>query len=163
MLYTIFQAVIILGLVCVIALIINKVEDSKKDFMSFRETLALTELPIVTFFQGEHKLNFVLDTGANNSVLDMNAAMPLEVEPTDKVSEYVGVGGKKQMAPMMNINLTYKDKQYTDCFQVMDMSHVFSKIKETTGATVHGMIGNAFMQKYKYVLDFKEMIAYARK
>ena len=163
MLYTIFQAVIILVIVCVIALVINKVEDSKKDCMSFRETLALTELPIVTFFQGEHKLNFVLDTGANISVLDKDAAMPLEVEPTDKVSEYAGIGGKKQMAPMVNISLTYKDKQYTDCFQVMDMSHIFSEIKKTTGATVHGMIGNAFMQKYKYVLDFKEMIAYARK
>lgn len=134
-----------------------------KDYISFRESLALAELPIITFRQGEHKINCVLDTGANISVLDLEAAKPLEIKPSDKFSEYTGVSGVSQKAFIVKVSFNYKDKLFTEEFQVLDMSDTFSKIKKATGVTVHGMIGNAFMQKYKYVLDFKEMIAYSRK
>ena len=42
------------------------------------------------------------------------------------------------------------------------MSEAFKKIKDGNGATIHGLIGNSFMQKYKYVLDFDEMVAYSK-
>ena len=41
--------------------------------MSFREALDLVGLPIVTFYQGDKKLNFLLDTGANLSVINKAA------------------------------------------------------------------------------------------
>ena len=42
------------------------------------------------------------------------------------------------------------------------MNTVFTSIKNETGVTLHGLIGNSFMQKYKYVLDFDEMVAYSK-
>ena len=40
---------------------------------------------------------------------------------------------------------------------------IVSAIKNATGVTIHGVIGNKFMQKYKYILDFDKMIAYSKK
>ena len=41
-----------------------------KDVMSFKQSMELCDMPIVTFYIGEKKLNFVLDTGCIQSMLD---------------------------------------------------------------------------------------------
>lgn len=93
----------------------------------------------------------------------MTAAMPLEIEKTNKVSDFAGIGGGGTMTPIVSTIITYKGREFKEEFQVADMQKIFSKIKETTGVTIHGMLGNGFMQKYKYILDFDEMVAYYKK
>lgn len=154
-----FIAIIILGI------IINGVEDyhKKKNFMSFREALALADLPVITFYQKGVKLNFLFDTGANLSVIDSSVISKIEAEPTDRIARLSGIGGSISNVPIVNITFQYKEEEFTESFQSADMSSTFSAIKKSTGVTIHGMIGNAFMQKYKYVLDFDDMIAYSKK
>ena len=41
-----------------------------KDVMSFKQSMELCDMPIVTFYIGDRKLNFVLDTGCIQSMLD---------------------------------------------------------------------------------------------
>lgn len=159
----ILEIVVALCIVCVVALGINKIEDSKKDYMSFREALALAELPIVTFNQGDVKMNFILDTGANNNIIDERIIGLLQTVETQRIGRITGIGGKREDIPFKNLTFTYKNKEFNDDFQVINMSHTFDAIKTATGVTAHGIIGNAFMQKNKYVLDFKEMVAYSRK
>ena len=159
----IIQAIITLACVCAIALIVNKIEDSKKDYMSFREALALAELPIVTFNQGDKKINMILDTGANNNIIDKKVVESLITSPSSRIGRITGIGGSKEDIPFVTIEFSYKDKVFKDDFQVTDMSYTFNAIKAATGVTAHAMIGNSFMQKNKYVLDFKEMVAYSRK
>lgn len=133
-----------------------------RNLISFRETLDVADLPIVTFKQGEIKLNFVLDTGANYSLIDKSIEETLKVEDAKGNSTIVGLGGNLR-ASMKVIKFQYKNREFTETFQVLDMTSTIKSIKEKKGATIHGILGNAFMQKYKYVLDFKEMIAYSRK
>ena len=71
-----WKFIIILVIIALIAYIVNKVESTKKELnsrMSFKEALDLIELPIVTFYQGDKKLNFMLDSGSNLSIIDINA------------------------------------------------------------------------------------------
>lgn len=159
----ILKVVLILSLVVILAIIINHIEDKKKSFMSFRESLALAELPVVTFYQGDEKLNFLLDTGANISTIDQKVVNTITATFNEKISSTVGIGGRTN--PLMNVDIafTYKGRDFSDTFQVADMTPVFGAIKESTGVTVHGLIGNSFMQKYKYILDFNEMVAYSKK
>ena len=35
-------------------------------------------------------------------------------------------------------------------------------VKEETGVTIHGILGNTFFEKYGFVIDFKDFIAYAK-
>ena len=52
----VLEVLIIIIAVVTIALIVNGVESyNNKDIMSFREAMDLTNLPIVTFYQGDNK------------------------------------------------------------------------------------------------------------
>lgn len=64
-----------------VALIVNAVEDHKRNgepHMSFKESMDLVELPIITFYNNGKKLNFLLDTGANNSIINKSVIKDLD-------------------------------------------------------------------------------------
>lgn len=131
--------------------------------MSFRESLDLAELPVVTFYQGKTKINFILDTGSNLSIIDKSVASRLEIEPSDLNVSIIGIEGNSKNVTTGVMKVAYKDIQFEDVFQIIDMSKSFKSIKDRTGVTVHGILGNGFFQKYQYVLDFESMIAYTKK
>ena len=74
-------------LVLVVAFIANTIDDIRKrnnSKISFKEAMDLVELPVVTFYNGDTKLNFLLDTGSNVSYIN-NSIIPLLVhEKTGK-------------------------------------------------------------------------------
>ena len=157
------KIIIVIIAVVACAFLINKLEEKVSNTMSFREALALAELPVVTFYQGDKKLNLLLDTGANISIIDKEVASTISTKETPRVSKITGIGGSVKDVAIVDIILQYKNNTFEDGFQVTDMSSTFSAIKNATGVTIHGIIGNKFMQKYKYILDFDKMIAYSRK
>ena len=157
------KIIIVIIAVVACAFLINKLEEKVSNTMSFREALALAELPVVTFYQGDKKLNLLLDTGANISIIDKEVASTISTKETPRVSKITGIGGSVKDVAIVDIILQYKNSTFKDGFQVTDMSSTFSAIKNTTGVTIHGIIGNRFMQKYKYILDFDKMIAYSKK
>ena len=154
---------IILVLIVISAIIINGVEDcNRKDAMSFREAMDLTNLPIVTFYQGDKKFNFLLDTGATLSVINQAALESIIHTTTNKTGELYGVDGVKREVSYASINLAYKNKDYTEEFQVLDMQEAIDQVKAESGVNMVGIIGSEFFRKYKYVLDFDELIAYSK-
>ena len=62
----------------------------------------------------------------------------------------------------ISIDFTYNNKSYSSSFQVVDMQDAFDRVKQESGVTIHGILGNLFFEKYKYVLDFKELAAYTK-
>ena len=40
------------------------------------------------------------------------------------------------------------------------LENAFSTIEQESGIKLHGILGNRFFEKYRYILDFKELIAY---
>ena len=154
---------IILVLIVISAIIINGVEDcNRKDAMSFREAMDLTNLPIVTFYQGDKKFNFLLDTGATLSVINQAALESITHTTTNETGELYGVDGVKREVSYASINLAYKNKDYTEEFQVLDMQEAIDQVKAESGVNMVGIIGSEFFRKYKYILDFNELIAYSK-
>lgn len=135
----------------------NKRKEQTK--ISFKEGLDLTELPIVTFKQGDKKLHFLLDTGSNISYINSDVIKDIEVEDLDASSNTVGVGGTME-TKHYNIKIGYKDQEFVEEFGALDLSGAFSSIEAESGIKLHGIIGNRFFEKYKYILDFRELIAY---
>lgn len=143
------------------AALIKKYSKIYKSAISFRESLDLTGLPVVTFSQGKNKFNFLLDTGATNSVI--NEAQLTNIKHSiieDATCEVYGIEGNIQTVPFVHIEFM-RDIKYTGAFQVVDMSTAFDSVKAETGVTIVGILGNDFFQKYKYVLDYDTMIAYS--
>lgn len=160
----IFEVIIILVIVVISAIIINGVQDydRKKVEMSFKESMNLTELPIVTFYNGSTKLNFLLDTGANLCVINSRLIDSLNYKKLDEKGSIFGMEGNSVDIDYISMDFTYNSKSYSSSFQVVDMQEAFDRIKQESGVTVHGILGSRFFEEYKYVLDFKELIAYTK-
>jgi flagellar basal body rod protein FlgB len=160
----IFEVIIILVIVVISAIIINGVQDydRKKVEMSFKESMNLTELPIVTFYNGSTKLNFLLDTGANLCVINSRLIDSLNYKKLDEKGSVFGMEGNSVDIDYISMDFTYNSKSYSSSFQVVDMQEAFDRIKQESGVTVHGILGSKFFEEYKYVLDFKELIAYTK-
>lgn len=134
-----------------------------KDVISFGPGFALTELPIISLYQGENHFNFLLDTGSNDSIIDSNILDKLEYDMSDKQNSLFGMEGNKEIVSICNITLSYNGVDFPYEYNIRDMSAAFGSIKTESGVTLHGIIGSKFFNKYKYVLDFESLIAYAKR
>lgn len=153
---------LLVGVAAIVAHFVDLVRSKNSyDRMSFRETMDLTGLPIVTFRQGENKFNFVLDTGAYSSIIDSRVLDKLQYTELEGKSIGYGIDGKEHHMDIVGIVLTYKDKDYSDAFRVLDMTASFDALKRDYGVTVHGLLSSAFFERYKYVLNYNELVAYS--
>ena len=141
----------------------NKIfKKSKREVMSFKQGFDLTEMPIITFYQGDKKFNFLLDTGANDNIIDKSVLDSIEYKEIESKSKVFGAEGILREVSSCEITLTYKSTEYTYKYLINDLKDAFAHIKQDTGVTLHGLIGSKFFNKYKYVLDFEELIAYSK-
>lgn len=141
---------------------INKIFNIHPDAMSFQNSIDLAELPVVTFYQGDKKINLLLDTGSNNCVIDKKFLKSIKHEMLKCSTNIFGLEGNSQESKVCVIRMSYKGKEYEYPYVVQDMSAAFSSIKKETGVTIHGMLGSKFFNEFKYVLDFDELIAYSK-
>lgn len=142
--------------------IIHKFLNIHPDAMSFQNSMDLAELPVVTFRQGDKKINFLLDTGSNNCVIDSNILKNIDHKMLDVETNILGLEGNAQKTGVCTIKMTYKDREYEYPYVIQDMSAALDSIKKETGVTVNGMLGSKFFNEFKYVLDFNELIAYSK-
>ena len=152
-------------LVLVIAFIINTIDDIRKrnnSKISFKEAMDLVELPVVTFYNGDTKLNFLLDTGSNVSYINNSIIPLLAHEKTDKKMDTIGIEGNKVSNQFCKMSVTYKNQVFEEEFSIADLDEAFGVVKQESGVQIHGILGSKFFERYKYVLDFKELTAYIK-
>lgn len=143
--------------------ILKKFGHQDKNEMSFKTAMDLCSLPVVTFYQGEKRFNFLLDTGSTSCIIDSNILKDIKHDKSDMVSSLCGLEGNEVVVEACSITLYFNDRPYTYDYLMQDMSKAFGCIKQETGVTIHGIIGSSFFNEFKYVLDFAELIAYSKK
>lgn len=147
-------------LIGIVSLLLKRT--ARKNKMSFQETLDLTELPIITFYNNGKKLNFLLDTGANHSVIDEEWLKECTYEKTNMQCEFMGIdGNNKQAQDIVRMSIKKGKMTYSELFQVANLP-AFKALKDEYGVQVHGVLGNTFFTVYSYVLDFDDMVAYTK-
>lgn len=162
--------VVIIIIICVIILIITAAIitgilagiKKKNSEISFREAMDLAELPVITFYNGDRKINFLLDTGSNISYLNKSIVSSLVVESTGEESNIIGIEGNKVNCKICKMIIRRKNQEFEEEFSIADLDKAFRIVKEESGVQMHGILGSRFFEKYKYVLDFKDYIAYVR-
>ena len=160
----IFDIVFIILLVSICAILAHFVCDKRKpnlSKMSFRETMDLCDLPIVTFINNGNKFNFLLDTGASKSVINTEVLQSMSYKEANISGNVYGLDGKKYETSYVNVPLNYRGKEYEEEFQVLDMSAPFGNLKNDFGINVHGILSSSFFEKYRYILDYNELVAYS--
>lgn len=142
--------------------LINKIFH-KPEEISFKAGLDLTSIPVVTLYQGDKKFNFLLDTGSNSCIINKSDLPKIEHKVMEGEAEsIVGMEGTPVMANRCMITLYFGNRGYEYSYLINDMSQAFNNIKQTTGVTLHGIIGSSFFNKFKYVLDFDKLVAYSK-
>lgn len=134
----------------------------KSSEISFREAMDLVELPVITFYNGDKKINFLLDTGSNISYLNESIVSSLVTELTGEESNIIGIEGNKVNCKICKMIIRRKNQEFEEEFSIADLDKAFSIVKKESGVQIHGILGSRFFEKYKYVLDFKDYIAYVR-
>ena len=161
----ILEMIGVLLVVIVVAMIINAIEDNRKkndSKISFRESMDLTELPVVTFYNGDKKLNFLLDTGSNVSHINSSVIHLLDHTKTDQKTDTIGMEGNKVSNDICKMTVYYRNQRFEEDFIISDLNDAFDIIKQEDGVQIHGILGSKFFEKYRYVLDFSELIAYIK-
>lgn len=158
--------ILLLGLLVVAALIIagavrsNRKKNSSR--ISFRESMDLTDLPVITFQCADRKLNFLLDTGSTLSYINKSVVEGLPHEKTGTASEMVGIEGNRIVTECCWLTVSYRNQKFHEEFSAADLDKAFNAVKQETGVQIHGILGSRFFEKYQYVLDFKELAAYIK-
>ena len=133
--------------------------------LSFYESMKLCNLPIITMKVGDEDINFLLDTGSMESIMDVRVIelLKLPYTPHEKTFDMYGVTGNTVSVPSVLINLEYKDNIYEGHFMVKDLGDSMDMVKQEYGVRIHGVLGAKFFDRYSYVLDFANLVAYTRK
>lgn len=134
-----------------------------KACIDFSAGFNLTELPIVTFTQGDKKLNFLLDTGSNKSLINSSVIESIHYIPLKSETKMFGVDGNYTKVELAVISIFYNGEEYANDFMISDLDKPFSNIKRESGVTIHGILGNNFFTRNKSILNFEEMKAYFKK
>lgn len=133
-----------------------------KNPISFQEGFYLTNLPIITVWQGHKQLNLLLDTGSSHNSLNHDDIVDLEYTETDKFRSNIGKEGNETRLSIINVNFGYKNTRLNADFMIDDLSAAFKYIKNATGVTLHGIVGSEFFARYGYILDFKNLTFYKK-
>lgn len=160
----ILKIVIIAVIVCIVATIINGIEDYNKDKamieMSFRDTMGKLKLPIVSLVNNNKTFNFLIDTGSTYSLIDTIALDKISHSKVSGVKGTAyGVDGEIVPIEYTNITLSHNGKEFEDEFQIMRVG-AFDNLRENNGMDLVGILGTTFLEKYNFMIDFKNLIIY---
>lgn len=114
--------------------------------------------PIIKInIEGENRY-FLIDTGANMSVLDKYFYL-LNKDKLNIVNEveinYSGINGTKTEKSYI-ISSTFDDKIIT--FSTSDISSTINTINNKCGIKITGIIGSDFMTNYNAIIDYENRI-----
>lgn len=142
---------------------INK--NNKFDKISIKESIDLAQMPVVTFQDGDIKLNLLLDSGSTYSHISSECAKELVGTPIDiEGVSYITGTGKDMTSKMIDSVLRYKDSEFKVEFLINNnLDSSFSDVKKECGIQLHGILGVDFLEKYGYVIDMSELVVYPRK
>lgn len=122
--------------------------------------LTKTGLPLIPIMIGDYALCFIVDTGATLSLLDSSVADRLGdlAVKDDKSSFILGVDGKHRQAEKI-ATLTFEiDKHsFIHTFICESLFDALIKIEMESHIQVHGILGNDFLLKNKWIIDFDKL------
>ncbi len=134
-------------------------EMSKK--ISIKKTVETVGLPMMSFQNNGKMLNFLVDSGSSNSLIDKSVLEDYEYEILDSSLTVYGMDGIKSTCKKCKMNFTNSEnKEFEETFTIQDMSAAFGYLKKEGDIMIHGILGISFFSKYKYIIDFKNYQVY---
>ena len=127
---------------------------------SFSQGFTSPNIPIATFKQGDKELNFIIDTGSDDNVINRESLKEIQYEMVEHNGTLAGVGGVFNVEAC-NISFQHEGETFTTKFLIADhLQQAFDDIRRAHAIPLHGMLGSKFLMQNNIVLDFNNMVAY---
>lgn len=147
--------IIVFGLIPVIALVANAIEDYSRE-VPFNSVYEESGLPIVTLSSNDKEFNFLVDTGANLSLINITHLDDFNYTRMSGQGTIFGMEGNVQKVEYVKIKLSHEKNDFDVEFQVVNMDSAFNKIERVHGVLIHGVLGTEFLESNKGKIDFIE-------
>ena len=111
------------------------------------------------------KGRFILDTGASNSCVGLNAVENFKLVTEETETKAAGAGAINMETKLSKDNSLKIDKWKTTSFDLVlfDLSHVNSALTQHKAKEVDGIIGADVLQKGKAIIDYSQHVLYLKK
>jgi len=113
--------------------------------------------PIIKGSINGEKTYFLLDTGADISILNLNdeEEFGFKTEPDFHKSSIQGVQGQKtEIKNTRKVDIYLGNQQIKTRFKALDIEVIATSIYHKTGRKISGIIGSDVMRKYGFVIDY---------
>ena len=143
----------------------NMKTKNSKSLLSFSFSQGFTSpnVPIATFHQGDKELNFIIDTGSDDNVINKEALKDIEYEMIEHEGTLAGIGGVFNVQAC-KISFQHDEDKFSAKFLISDhLQQAFDNIRKAHAIPLHGMLGSEFLMQNNLVLDFTNMAAYNKK
>lgn len=125
---------------------------------SFEDSITLCKLPIVSFEHNGKTVNFLIDSGASHCIINSNSISIFNHKLVKTDSHVYGLDGNRFKTNLAFIELTKNGRTFQDTFQVLPVPGL-ENIKKSFNVEVHGILGNTFLKKYQFLINYKHLIA----
>lgn len=143
---------------------LEKILKKKKYVKVKLKTLATNHLELKAKINGV-KGRFILDTGASNSCVGLNAISNFKLIAEESETKAAGAGAidmDTQMSVNNNLKIgSWKTNQLH--LVLFDLSHVNTALKQHNADEVDGIIGADILQKGKAFIDYNKNVLYLKK
>lgn len=147
--------IIVFALIPIVALIVNAIEDANTS-ISFDDVYGESGLPIVSLTNNRKRFNFLIDTGANLSLLNVSHLEDFKYIEIPGEGTVMGMEGNKQTVNYVMVKLNHGKNSFLTNFQVVNLDAAFGNIQDEYGILVHGVLGTEFLESNKGRINFIE-------
>lgn len=140
--------------------ILLKQEKYKKINFKISNTKHLLVKALINGFIGD----FILDTGASSTCIDLTAVEHFNVLAEDSNATASGAGAIGMQTKTSSNNLIKLGSWKTTEIQlvIFDLSHVNKALTDYKAKTVHGIIGADILEKGAAVIDYKNQLLFLK-
>ena len=133
------------------------------EIASLEVPLSKTGLIYVTFTCKGKDMNFLLDTGSNISYVESSAISDMDIELKKCNESARGITGNQEIGYYCSLVLETPSTVTVIDLPVSNFHDAFTTVEQECGVTLHGLLGNNFLQASKYVIDYDKMMILKRK
>ena len=122
-----------------------------------------TGLPFIVADLFNYGTNLLIDTGSNMNLIDNQVYEYFKdglSEPIGSIQEIETFYGIRE-GNQISVPFIFENQEYEEFFVLSDLiAGISQKVHEDSGMEIHGVLGNNFLMKHEWILDFKKKELY---
>ena len=128
-----------------------------KSFILPFQNYDVTDIPYITLEIQGFLLNFLVDTGCGVSIILKDVLENIDYSESSRKVQLEALTSDSLHADMVTIPITVNSKHIVEDFVVYDKQDI-ANFSVHYGITIHGILGNEFLDKTGCQIDYKNHI-----